>query len=76
MNVEIYKIKYQRKEAIGLKWIYKIKYNEDGTTLKHNSKRIISTALDRFLGNFCSYCAHGDNSIGSYFSNPMGLASI
>ena len=49
---DIYKVKYNGKEAIGLKWIYKITYNEDGTAQKHNSKRIISATWDRFLKTF------------------------
>ena len=37
--------KPQDKEAIGLKWVYKIKYNEDGSIQKHNARSVSYTHL-------------------------------
>lgn len=42
-----------RKEVIGLKWIYKTKYNKDGFSQKHKT-RLVAKGYSQLLGVDCN----------------------
>ena len=73
--------KPQDKKVIGLKWVYRIKYNQDGSIQKYKA-RLVAKGYSQQPGIDCDetfalvVCAYGDNKNSTCNSSTIEVTSL